>query len=149
MILEERRLLRPGGRVSCSESLGSALELETEDRGIARVWEGGLREILLGTPDALTLTPDGLERLYTQAGFTEVSVETLPSRVALDSVDAVARAFAVPPPAGLSARERWLRAGIPAGLLDEFLARLSAESERGRPSTLVASEGYLTARASG
>jgi SAM-dependent methyltransferase len=145
-IMEERRVLRPGGRVSCSESLGGELALETADRGIARVWDGGLREILLGTPDAFTLTPSGLEALYAEGGFEDVSVTTVPQRVALESVDAVARAFTVAPPNGLSARERWLRAGIAAGLIDEFLARLVMESEAGRPATLIAGEGFLTAR---
>ncbi len=146
-IAEELRVLRPGGRVSGSESLGNDLELEAEDRGIARAWHGGLREILLGTPDVLTLTAEGLETLYSQAGFEDVSVTSAPQRLLLDSVDAVVRAFATPPPNGLSARERWLRAGIKGGLLDEFLARLAAEAERGHPATLVAAEGFLTARA--
>jgi SAM-dependent methyltransferase len=144
---EERRVLRPGGRISCSESLGGELDLEAEDRGVARVWEGGLREILLGTPDAFTLTPAALEDLYVGGGFQDVSVTTIPQRVTLDSVDAVARAFTVAPPSGLSARERWLRAGIGASLIDEFLARLVMEAEGGRPATLIAAEGFLTASA--
>jgi SAM-dependent methyltransferase len=148
-MLEERRILRPGGRVSCSESLGGEMHLQTEDRGIARVWEAGLREILLKTPDALTLTPTGLQDLYGNAGFEDVSLSEVPHRVTLDSPDAVARAFAVAPPYGLSARERWLRAGIAGDLLDEFLARLAMEAEGGRPATLVVAEGYLTARAPG
>lgn len=146
-VLEERRVLSPAGRVSCSESLGGELDLEAEDRGVARVWNGGLREILLGTPDAFTLTPAALEDLYAGGGFEDVSVSTMPLRVVLDTVDAVARVFTVAPPSGLSARERWLRAGIAAGLIDEFLARLVMEAEGGRPATLVAAEGFLTARA--
>jgi SAM-dependent methyltransferase len=148
-VQEERRVLRRGGRISCSESLGGELDLEAHDRGIARVWDGGLREILLGTPDTFTLTPRGLETLYTRGGLEDVAVTAIPQRVELDSVDAVARAFTVAPPRGLSARERWLRAGIAAGLLDEFLARLVMEAEAGRAATLVAAEGFLTARAPG
>ena len=146
-VAEERRVLRPGGRVSCSESLGSELDLETEDRGIARVWEGGLRDILLDTPDALTLSGGDLEDLYAQGGFHAVSLTSIPHRVTLDSADAVARALIVAPPRGLSARERWLRSGIPAPLLDEFMARLVAEADRGRPASLIAAEGFLIATA--
>lgn len=148
-VAEERRVLRPDGRVSCSESLGNDLELETEDRGIGRVWDGGLRDILLGTPDVLTLTPAGLETLYVEAGFEDVAITSAPQRLILDSAEAVARAFATSPPKGLSARERWLRAGIEGGLLNQFLARLAAEADRGRPATLIAAEGFLTARAPG
>jgi hypothetical protein len=32
-------------------------------------------------------------------------------------------------------------------LVDEFLARVVADAENGRPATLIASEGFLTARA--
>lgn len=148
-VSEERRVLRPGGTVSASESLGADLDLETADSGVARVWTGGLRQILVDTPDVLTLPAPGLEQLYRQAGFLDVTVDLQPRRVGLDSWEAVARAFIVAPRAGLSARERWLRAGIPGGLLDEFLARLSAEAERGRPATLLATDAFLTARAPG
>lgn len=146
-ISEEHRVLRPGGRVSCSESLGGDIDLHSDDRGVARVWKGGLREILLATPDLLTLSASGLEAMYGKAGFRDVSVTAVPQRVMLESPDAVARAFAAAPPSGLSARERWLRAGIAGGLIDEFMARLAAEAERGRPASLIAAEAYLTARA--
>ena len=146
-VAEERRVLRPGGTVSCSESLGTGLDLETYDPGIDRVWRGGLREILMETPDAFTLSSAQLLALYRDGGFEEVSVAAVRHTVRLDSQEAVARAFAVAPPAGLSARERWQRAGIAVPLVDEFLARLSAEAERDRPATLLASEGFLTARA--
>ena len=146
-VREERRVLRHGGRVSCSESLGTELDLETEDLGIERVWRGGLRDILLDSPDAFTLSAPALEYLYVENGFAEVSIAAVRHAVKLESSEAVARAFAVSPPAALSARERWQRAGIAAGLVDEFLARLAAEAERGRPATLTSLEGYLTARA--
>jgi SAM-dependent methyltransferase len=145
-VREERRVLRNGGRVSCSESLGTELDLETEDLGIERVWRGGLRDILLDSPDAFTLSAPALEYLYVENGFAQVSIAAVRHAVKLESADAVARAFAVSPPAALSARERWQRAGIAAGLVDEFLARLAAEAERGRPATLISLEGYLTAR---
>ena len=148
-VAEELRVLRPGARVSLSESLGSDLDLDTDDRGVARVWTGGLRDILVDTPDELTLSPSGLEELYRGEGFADVAISVEPRRVLLDSGDAVARAFVVSPPAGLSARERWLRAGIPGALLDEFLARLTAEAERSRPATLLAADAFLTARAPG
>ena len=146
-VAEEKRVLRSGGTVSCSESLGTGLDLETYDPGIDRVWRGGLRDILMETPDAFTLSSAQLLSLYEAAGFEEVSVAAVRHTVTLDSQDAVARAFAVSPPAGLSARERWQRAGIAGALVDEFLARLAAEAERDRPATLLASEGFLTARA--
>jgi len=145
-VAEELRVLRPGGTVSCSESLGTALDLETFDPGIERVWRGGLREILMSTPDAFTLSSAQLLALYGENGFTEVSAAAVRHAVILDSPDAVARSFAVAPPAGLSARERWQRAGIAGGLVDEFLARLVAEAERDQPATLTVSEGFLTAR---
>lgn len=144
---EERRVLRPGGTVSCSESLGTGLDLETYDPGIDRVWRGGLREILMETPDAFTLSSAQLLALYQEAGFEDVSVAAVRHAVSLDSQDVVVRAFALAPPAGLSAKERWQRAGIAGGLIDEFLARLATEAERDRPATLLASEGFLTARA--
>jgi SAM-dependent methyltransferase len=145
-VAEELRVLRPGGTVSCSESLGTALDLETVDPGIERVWRGGLREILMNTPDAFTLSSAQLLALYGENGFTEVSAAAVRHAVILDSRDAVARSFAVAPPAGLSARERWQRAGIAGGLVDEFLARLVVEAERDQPATLTVSEGFLTAR---
>lgn len=143
---EELRVLRPGGAVSCSESLGTGLDLESYDPGIGRVWRGGLREILMNTPDAFTLSSAQLLALYRENGFTEVSVAAIQQAVILDSQDAVVRAFAVAPPAGLSARERWQRAGIAGALVDEFLARLAVEAERDQPATLTVSEGFLTAR---
>jgi hypothetical protein len=105
-----------------------------------------MREILMETPDAFTLSASQLLALYEENGFAEVSVAAVRHDVILDSPEAVARTFATSPPIGLSARERWQRAGISGSLVDEFLARLSADAERGRPATLVASEGYLTAR---
>jgi SAM-dependent methyltransferase len=143
---EELRVLRPGGAVSCSESLGTGLDLETYDPGVERVWRGGLREILMSTPDTFTLSSAQLLSLYRESGFTEVSVGAVRHAVILDSQDAVVRAFAVAPPAGLSARERWQRAGIAGALVDEFLARLAVEAERDQPATLTVSEGFLTAR---
>ena len=148
-VTEERRVLRPGGAVSCSESLGAGLDLESDDPGIDRVWRGGMREILIDAPDAFTLSAPHLLALYEQNGFQEVSVAAVRHDVVLDSPDAVARTLATSPSIGLSARERWQRAGVAAPLVDEFLARLSADAERGRPATLVASEGFLTARAPG
>lgn len=148
-VTEERRVLRPGGAVSCSESLGAGLDLESDDPGIDRVWRGGMREILLDTPDAFTLSSSQLLGLYERNGFEEVSVAAVRHDVVLDSPDAVARNLATSPPIGLSARERWQRAGVAPPLVDEFLARLSADAERGRPATLVASEGFLTARVPG
>lgn len=147
VVAEERRVLRPGGTVSCSESLGTGLDLETYDPGIDRVWRGGLREILMETPDTFTLSAPQLLALYKENGFEEVSVAAVRHTVTLDSQDAVVRAFAVAPPAGLSARERWQRAGIAGALVDELLTRLVAEAERDRPATLIASEGFLTATA--
>lgn len=146
-VAEERRVLRPGGSVSCSESLGAGLDLETDDPGIDRVWRGGLRDILLETPDAFTLSSADLLGLYQAHGFEEVSVASVRHAVLLDSKEAVTRAFAVAPPAGLSARERWQRAGLATSLIDEFLARLVADAENDRPATVIASEGFLTARA--
>lgn len=146
-VVEERRVLKPGGRVSCSESVGTEVDLETADSGIDRVWRGGLRDILIGSPDVLTLSEAALKGLYRDHGFEDVTVEPHRQVVILDSAEAVARAFAASPPAGLSARERWERSGIPGSLLDEFLARLAAEAERGRPATLLASEAFLSARA--
>jgi SAM-dependent methyltransferase len=146
-VAEERRVLRPGGHVSCSESIGSDVDLRSEDPGIDRAWRGGLRDILLDSSDVFTVSVPGLEALYLANGFEEITLEAIPHRVILDSGDAVARAFAVAPPAGISARELWERAGIPGALLDEFLARLAAEADRGRPATLSVSEGFLTARA--
>ena len=145
-VAEELRVLRPGGTVSCSESLGTALDLETFDPGLERVWRGGLGEILMNTPDAFTLSSAQLLALYRENGFTEVSVAAVRHAVILDTRDAVVRAFAVAPPAGLSARERWQRAGVAGGLVDEFLARLVVEAERDQPATLTVSEGFLTAR---
>jgi SAM-dependent methyltransferase len=146
-VAEERRVLRSEGRVSGSESVGAELDLETSDRGIERVWRGGLRDILVDSPDMLTLTVGGLEALYAAEGFRDVAVEPRRHAVPLDSAQAVARAFALSPPAGLSAKERWERSGIPGPLIDEFLARLASEAEHDRPATLLATEAGLTARA--
>ena len=146
-VAEERRVLRPGGSVSCSESLGTELDLETHDPGVYRVWQAGLRQILMDTPDAFTLSGPQLLALYKKGGFEKASVASVRQAVSLDSQEAVVRAFAVAPPAGLSARERWQRAGIAVALVDEFLARLVADAEQDRPATLLAHEGFLTATA--
>lgn len=146
-VSEELRVLRRGGLVACSESLGTGLDLETDDPGIERVWRGGLRDILRETPDAFSLSSAQLLALYRDGGFEEVSVASVRHSVTLDSQEAVARTFAVAAPASLSARERWQRAGIAGSLVDEFLARLAADAESGRPATVIASEGFLTARA--
>jgi SAM-dependent methyltransferase len=144
-VAEERRVLRGGGTVSCSESLGGALDLRTADPAIGRVWEGGLRDIL--DADDRAFTAERLGALYRGAGFESVTVEDRLHGVVLEDADAVARAFARTPPAGRSARDRWLDAGVPAPFVDEFLARLALAAEEGRPVTLVAPEGFLTARA--
>jgi SAM-dependent methyltransferase len=144
-VAEERRVLRPNGLVSCSETLGGDLDLDTDEPGTGRAWSGGLHEILLA--DERAFTAERLRDLYTGAGFDGVAVESVPRRVTLEDADAVARAFARTPPGGRSARDRWVDAGVPAPLVDEFLARLTRQAEDGRPATLVAPEGFLTASA--
>jgi len=140
----ERRILRPGGRVSCSVTLGAEVDLVSGDHGLERVWRG-LRETLAGA-ESPAFTERGLIDLYAGAGFDQVHVERWDRTVALDDGDAVARAFVAGPVLGAPPRVAWERAGIPGGLLDEFLARLVREAERGSPARLVAPEAFLTAR---
>ncbi|HEV3475051.1 MAG TPA: methyltransferase domain-containing protein [Actinomycetota bacterium] len=144
-VAEERRVLAAGAMVSCSESIGAAVDLSTEEPGIAEVWPA-LREVLTEAA-AHALWPSELARLYREAGFTDVRVVTEDRETALDSSAAVVRAFAVPPPAGLSAREYWRRAGLPGEVVDEFLARLAREAELDRPVRLATQEAFLTATA--
>ena len=145
-VAEERRVLGPRGRVSASESLGADLELRARDPGIVRVWEAGLRQILREAARA-PLDAEGLSSLYRDAGFDAVRVETEVRPAPLDSPAAIVRAFTARPPAGDAAADAWRSAGVPAALVDEFLARLAAEAERGTPPALLVVEGYLTARA--
>jgi len=140
----ERRILRPGGRVSCSVTLGAEVDLVSEDPGLTRVWRG-LRETLAGA-ESPAFTERGLIDLYAGADFDQVQVERWDRTVGLDDGDAVARAFVAGPVLGAPPRVAWERAGIPGGLLDEFLARLLLEAERGSPARLVAPEAFLTAR---
>lgn len=146
-VAEELRVLGPGGRVACSESLGTASDLEVQDPGTSRVWMG-LRTILeeVGST-AYTFSGDALVALYLNTGFTDVRLQPLDHSIALDSAEAVARVFQGRPGAGLSAREYWERAGVPGAYLDEFFARLLLEAEGGRPARLIAPEGLLTASA--
>jgi ubiquinone/menaquinone biosynthesis C-methylase UbiE len=147
---EERRMLIPGGIVSCSESLGSEIDLDASEPGLIRAWHGGLREILEQTAaDSFTFSADRLRALYADAGFEQVRVESESRRLPLDSGAAVARAFAATPPAGRSARDRWLEAGVPEEFANEFLARLTLEADEGRPAHLIVQEGFLTAVAPG
>ncbi|MGH2739267.1 MAG: class I SAM-dependent methyltransferase [Actinomycetota bacterium] len=144
---EERRVLRAGGRVSCSESLGSAIELETSEPGIRRVWDG-LRSIMTeAAPMSFSFSHENLSDLYEGAGFEDVEVERVDRHVGLDSGESVARVFQTRPGAGLSAREYWERAGVPSEFLNEFFARLVLEADEGRPARLLTPEGFLTARA--
>jgi ubiquinone/menaquinone biosynthesis C-methylase UbiE len=146
-VAEERRVLSPGGRVSCSESLGAASELQSQDPGTARVWMG-LRTVLEEAGStAYAFSGDALVALYRNAGFTEVRLQPLDHGIALDSPEAIARLFQARPGAGLSAREYWERAGVPAAYLDEFLARLVLEAEDSRPARFIAPQGLLTASA--
>ena len=146
-VAEELRVLAPGGRVSASESLGADLGLRARDPGIVRVWEAGLRQILREAARE-PLDAERLSSLYRDAGFDDVRVETEVRPAPLDSPAAIVRAFAARPPAGDAAADAWRSAGVPAGLVDEFLARLAAEAERGAPAALLVVEGYLTARSS-
>lgn len=147
-VADERRVLRPGGTVSCSESLGAELDLEVSEPGLHRAWRGGLREILHQTASgSFTFSAERLHALYAEAGFEGVRVDAARRALPLDSGDAVGRAFAVSPPSGRSARERWIESGVPHGFADEFLARLALEAESGRRAELIVAEGFLTARA--
>lgn len=146
-VAHERRVLRPGGMVSCSESLGAELDLEVSEPGLRRAWRGGLRAILHQTASgSFTFSADRLQALYAEAGLEGVRVDVDRRALPLDSGDAVARAFAVRPPSGRSARERWTEEGVPDGFVDEFLARLALEAESGRHAALIVAEGFLTAR---
>jgi SAM-dependent methyltransferase len=144
-VVAERMAMVSGGRVSCSETLGRELDLVAEDPGIDRVWRG-LQRVLAGS-GSYAFTERGLVALYEHAGFEEVGARRWDREVLLDGEEAVARAFAASPAAGLSARAAWERAGVPGPLLDELLARLALEAERGRPVRLVAPECFVTARA--
>jgi SAM-dependent methyltransferase len=143
-VAEERRVLAPGGRVAASESLGLEAELVAEDPGLVRVWEG-LQEVL-GEAAAYAVTLGEVRGLYRDAGFHTIRTRRLELDTPLDSPAAVARAFALDPPAGVSARHGWRAAGVPRDLVDQWLARLSLAAERGRPARLRTPEGLLTAR---
>lgn len=143
VVAEERRILGAGGRISCSVTLGGELRLSSGDRGLERVWRE-LREVPSGSGPAFT--EHTLAELYSGGGFDDVRLERWDRAVPLEDGDAVARAFVADPALGVPARTAWVRGGIPAGFVDEFLARLVREAERGAPAKLVAPEGFLTAR---
>lgn len=141
-VAEERRVLRAGGRVSCTMSLGAEVELSTGDRALERVWRG-LLDAVGSRPG---FTERGLRGLYEDSGFEDVRIDRWERVVALDGPEAVARVFVAEPALGIPARAAWGQAGIPATFVDEFLARLVRQAERGVPARLIAPEAFLTAR---
>lgn len=91
-LAEARRVLVPGGRIACTvwaapetlEAFGLFFAAVEEHAGAAELPHGPL----FGVTDYETLTS-----LFTEAGLSDVSIETLPTVWEMSSVDVLLRAF--------------------------------------------------------
>lgn len=140
-LAEAHRVLRAGGNLSFSESLGREMDLALSDPGLARLWEA-LKEFAWAALGEAAFTPELLEGLATKAGFEAVRVQRERRRTRLPDRRAVRAFFDEAPPGGLSLSGIWRASGIDEAVVDAFLDGLGAAA----PTLVETPEAYVTAR---
>lgn len=138
---EAFRVLRLGGRLSFSESLGREMDLALEAPLLGQIWSA-LKEIGEAALGDSVLAVEGLERLVSAAGFAGVRVEREPRRERLTNARAVRAFFADRPPGGLSLLDVWRTCGVDEPVLESFLHGAASAA----PLVVETPEAYVTAR---
>jgi SAM-dependent methyltransferase len=140
-LADAHRVLRAGGTLAFSESLGREMDLVLSDPGLARLWEA-LKEFAWAALGEGAFTPEVLEGLVTKAGFEAVRVQRERRRTRLPDARAARAFFEDAPPGGLSLSGIWRASGIDEGVVDAFLDGVAAAA----PTLLETPEAYVTAR---
>lgn len=139
-VAEARRVLRPGGRLSFSESLTRLMGVPSRTPVIADLWKA-LHEIATGVLGEQTIDASSLEKLVEGAGFDAVRVETERRRTLLEDERAVHEVFEGQVSGAASLAALWREVGVKPDLVETFLGAIAAEA----PLEIETPEGYVTA----
>lgn len=139
-LAEARRVLRPGGRISFSESLTREMSVPSRDPAVAELWKA-LHEIATSALGEQSIDASALEALTSGAGFTGVHVRTERRRTLLEDERAVREVFQGSVPGALSLAGLWHEVGVKPDLIETFLGAIVEQT----PMQIETPEGYVTA----